>query len=302
MNLFSSSHKDAVIVYLAGGLGNQIFMLASGWNLAKKNGVPLLVDTSFYVAKKFRGPDLLLASTPAYSLGSESPWGSARLPGGRVLPYPRRLSAARYPPLIDFSLRSTQKELNCTQPSRTLVGYFQSFRFFREVEEDIAVWLNNATFPASSPGRREALTENSFVAIHLRRGDLVNPGPGKKIFPSLDYFLDALALLPPEAQSLPLVVFSDSPHLVRTEIGLHPVFNQLVIDYFEDNELSSVETLVTMSKAQHFILGSSTFGFWAAWLGQLRCPDTTIIFSPESARSFWNRTDTKIEPHYVENQ
>ena len=290
--------EDGPIVYLAGGLGNQIFMLASGFWLAKKHGTELFVDTSFYSAKKFRAPEIL-QSHRVSNVGPDSPWQSLRLAQGRVIPWPRSVLALRRPPLFDLRARLTEVALKKAGPNRTLIGYFQSFRFFEGAESDIASWLNATTSTYSQPSTLRNLEIRPFVCIHIRRGDLVS---GTRLSPqaaTINYFSRAIAMLPERARALPLVVFTDSRDIVEREIQNHEVLRALDLEYFDDSGMTSNEVLLAMSKADHFVLSSSTFGFWACWLAHFSRSRNICVISPKNSLSFWNRVDSGIQPMFI---
>ena len=302
MQIYEPSPADferGPLVYLAGGLGNQIFMLASGWALAKKHGTPLFVDTSFYSAKRFRAPEILLCPTPAINLGQHSPWQSQRFPGGRVIPYPRNVLAVQRPPLFDMSARRTAVSLARSGPNRTLIGYFQSFRFFPGLDADIAAWLRGYVHPGGERNVTRKLHSGPFVCLHIRRGDLLSGLRRSKYEAPLDYFAEAISRLPAKAKGLPLVIFTDSRDSVRREIQAHEVLSDLPFQYFDDTGMSSLEVLVSMSEAQHFVLSSSTFGFWACWLAHVNEQSEITVFSPAVSRRFWDDVIVGFSPAFI---
>src|SRR5690606_32014751 len=78
-------------------------------------------------------------ATPAILLrGRQSPWRTVRIPPGRHLPVPRRL------PVRVFRERSVEHydpKINQVRPGTTLVGYFQSSRYFPTVRPDLLASL-----------------------------------------------------------------------------------------------------------------------------------------------------------------
>ena len=274
-------------------------MVGAGLRVAKKYGTALFLDTSFFNAKRFRSAEILECPTGAISLGSSSPWGSLRLPNGRVVPYPRSVQVLNRLPLIQHPAVSPAALLAPKSPNRTLIGYFQSLRFLEGVEDDIVNWF-------SRPARKEwQLTSNSngsrvpFVCIHVRRGDLSRGASNVEHIASLDYFASAISQLPREAGQSRLIIFTDSKESVKIDFESHKILRKYRFEFFEDSGMSSPEVLQAMSHASHFVMSSSTFGFWALWLAKKQRDGEILAFAPRGSRGFWHRFDADFVPIWV---
>ena len=93
----SVSVKDGITGYVAGGLGNQLFILGAAWEQAARLGCPLYLDASTYVVNKLYPYGLDPLGVPAVRLTPEhSPWRTVRFRTGRHLPVPRRLPGRVY--------------------------------------------------------------------------------------------------------------------------------------------------------------------------------------------------------------
>lgn len=122
-----------------------------------------------------------------------------------------------------------------------LEGHFQSEKFFTHCEETIRHYFE----------LKEEYPQNDCVAIHIRLTDYDN-----KYHPRLDkdYYLKAMELFPNHR----FVVFSDDHKGAYEIIGdkaNYPVSEHYLTDFAK------------MKSCKHFIIGNSTFSWWAAWLG-----------------------------------
>jgi len=150
----------------------------------------------------------------------------------------------------------------------TLVGFFQSEKWFENAQEEV-----RAAFPLKDyPEYRD------YVSIHVRRGDYVT---NANSFPPLtfEYITDAMVYFHKffKENEYKLIWFSDDIQWCRDNFQeVHR--NDIYLD--EPNEY---EALSKMASCSHHIIANSTFSWWGAWLG--KNPDR-IIVSPSSKKWF----------------
>ncbi|KFF58385.1 hypothetical protein JF66_18975 [Cryobacterium sp. MLB-32] len=155
------------------------------------------------------------------------------------------------------------QKINDITVGTTIVGYFQSPKYFPSVADRVHSMIWNAT---TSEGEEAVLTELAAeprVTVHMRRGDYLGAAArAHHGIASAEYFERALALsdrLVPAAESL---VFSDSPDVARDEMG-----ERRGLHFFDAAEsLGTVATLKAMALGTGFIMSNSSFSWWAAWL------------------------------------
>ncbi|KRA22245.1 hypothetical protein ASD65_17235 [Microbacterium sp. Root61] len=266
-----------------GGLGNQIFILAAAWEQARRLDVPLYLDAShFSVGGTFRyGLDAI--DHPGRLLGpKESPWRSVRINRERVLPFPRRpwghifleRDGDRYQPAIEQITSGT-----------TLVGYFQSPRYFPNVRDQlIASMLDTADTEAEASRLRE-YDRTPAISLHLRRGDYLAVSADRQFIASVAYAVRSVKLLRAMGIDLPVRVFSDSVDLVKDELrGVEGDF-----DFVEDDgALGTWATLKAMSAGHAMIMSNSSFSWWAAELMHRRSGGRAPVIAPRP----WTQTGT----------
>lgn len=133
----------------------------------------------------------------------------------------------------------------------SLSGHMQSEKYFKHCEQDIRYYFKMHNRPF----------EKGYVAIHIRLGDYDNqyhPRLGK------DYYNEAAKLFPSDTK---FVVFSDDMEMAREILTDIHCFAH----YYEN----TMDDFAMMRSCKHFIIGNSTYSWWAAWLGEH--PDKKVI-------------------------
>ncbi len=136
------------------------------------------------------------------------------------------------------------------------LDYLQDLRYLVGVEDLIRQYL------APRPELRERIRRRNAsllalphkTAVHVRRGDYLSKSDTHPALP-LDYYRDAMALLPP-----PYLVFSDDLAWCRANF---PQDSCVFIAHNRD-----YEDLFLMAMCEAHITSNSTFSWWGAWLGE----------------------------------
>ncbi|UOE44504.1 alpha-1,2-fucosyltransferase [Agromyces larvae] len=273
--------SDGICAYLQGGFGNQLFILAAAWEQAERLDCPLYVDASRFIA-----------SDPIERT-KETPWGF-QLAGvafdGTVLredsPWyrnsPRRPAAIRHPGRGSTRLKVYRQPtlnfhdtVNRVTPGTTLFGYFQAWRYFEGVSDQLAAALTGAKISAPESEQLARLCQAETITAHVRRGDYLTPQAARHHgIASATYFTRAISLLRQlQSDTSRVRVFSDSPDLVRDELA-----ELQELDFVEDTGiLGNVATLIAMSNGVGFAMSNSSFSWWAAWLLSRRDPNAPVV-------------------------
>ena len=137
-----------------------------------------------------------------------------------------------------------------------LDGYFQSEKYFKNIEEEIR---DDFTFRQEIRSECDELVEDAFeepIALHIRRGDfLKNSGNHHNL--GLDYYKKAISKFDDDRN---IIVFSDDPNWCKEQ----DIFSsdRFLISENTDNRID----LCLMSMCSDFIIANSTFSWWGAWL------------------------------------
>ncbi len=272
---------------LVGGLGNQLFIYSAARAVAERLNCPLMIDLSVLNRKTSDTP----RSFALDWLVSEDQLLPPRIAGlGAQLG--ERLRRYIPIPLPDGIFRESgfgyDPRIEAVTPGTTLVGYFQSWRYFDSIEASLRSDLIQRS-PISDWVRQEsdALQKiEPWIAVHVRRGDYLRPSIASYhgILDS-SYYARALACIP-GASELPLIVFSDDPLLAQAVIEpLHPVARLVT----PPPVASPMETLSLMSRGHALIMANSSFSWWAAWI---TAPQRPLTVAPAQ----WFTRQLKGEP------
>lgn len=145
------------------------------------------------------------------------------------------------------------KKIKINNKNTDLVGYFQSYKYFKDYEYEI----KNLLTPNICYGI------NDYTSIHVRRGDYTNL-KNEYIELTLDnYYNKAMSM----TDSDKFIVFSDDINWCRN------IFKGNRFEFCESS--NEIEDFAKMISCKNNIIANSTFSWWAAYLNQY--PDKIVI-------------------------
>lgn len=263
--------SQRVIVRVYGGLGNQLFMYAAGYALARRMQLPLTIDatTGFHgdpYQRSFELGNLSITARQAngsdlgYFRGISSGycgrvWRKAVRAGARIGALPNTtFLVEKSPDILDQRMFAPDAHGNVY-----VDGYWQDERYFIEYAEALRAEFR----PAKTPGPRsvaiaEDIARHQAVAVHLRT---MMPKPALPI----DYYLESVRHLCERAQGIKVYFFADDPdHKFDLSRFNVPVANIAAL------KLSSSEDFSLMTQCKHHVIANSSFSWWGAWLSRER--------------------------------
>jgi len=294
----------AVIVQIAGGLGNQLFEYAFGRSLALRNGVPLILDHRSGFPRDFYKRVFTLDKYRIQS-GLVSPSVDFSTPLGRIR---RRLARWRNSCLPvanrshvlernQFVCDSEVKEMRIVRPTY-FEGVWQHQEYFVEHR---ATLLRDLTLqsPVSDATQEVAkrIEDSNAVCLHVRRllgvpnQKDARPLPeNAAIHLAASYYDRAIAFVAERIESPKFFVFADYPDWARTHLRL-PFPAEYVLHNGSDRDY---EDLWLMSRCRAFVIANSTFSWWGAWLAThpeklVVAPEDGIGCGLKSIPASWNR-------------
>ncbi len=265
-----SDRRHGITGYVAGGLGNQLFILAAAWEQAERLGCPLLLDISHFAVGGTRGFELDSLDVPARVLSPKESWHSLRLSPERVLPVPTKWGRL----FVERDSDSYAEAVSRLTAGTTMLGYFQSPKYFPTVAAPLVDALQaHPETPQESALLAEYRSEPA-ITLHLRRGDYLAVPTDRQFIASVDYAKRAISLLRAMGMDLPIRVFSDSVDLVVRELAGVRADIRVVP---EDAPLGIWATLKAMASAEAMIMSNSSFSWWAGTLMRARNESAPII-------------------------
>lgn len=294
----------AVIVQIAGGLGNQLFEYAFGRSLALRNGVPLILDHRSGFPRDFHKRVFTL-DRYGIDCAFVSPSADLSKPAGRVL---RRLKRwrnrlrpiARRSYILErdvFAYDPDVASMRIVQPTY-FEGVWQHQEYFVEHR---ATLLRDLTLrsPVSDATQEVAkrIEDSNAVCLHVRRllgvpnQKDARPLPeNAAIHLAASYYDRAIAFVAERIESPRFFVFADYPDWARTHLRL-PFPAEYVLHNGSDRDY---EDLWLMSRCRAFVIANSTFSWWGAWLAThpekvVVAPEEGIGCGLKSIPAGWNR-------------
>lgn len=245
--LTTTPTKHFICLNLMGRLGNLMFQYASAYGIARSKGMNVIISEKEHITKIFhldRGGKLV--KDTSMCRGVETRGES-------------QASA------FDKNLMNFKNNKNIA-----LWGYLQSFKYFENVSGEIRYQF---TFRDSIKSKaenilREILNRHSekhsnetknwtFVAVHVRRGDMVNHPHGYMVAPK-EYFYRTQNMFRALYKHILFVVCSD-------DIGWCNANLQNENTYFVTGNSPEVDMAV-LSSCNHTITSVGSFSWWSAWL------------------------------------
>jgi hypothetical protein len=266
------SSDSPVVAKLTDGLGNQIFIFAAALEQARRLGVDVKVETSFYKihTKRVYGLNQLFQPSIHEATPSEANKSMAR----RALKHVIRLLKLSHL-LFEFKEKSNrfQPEIFKIRPGTIIEGFFQSTKYFPSVGGEIAESIRTVTVSATEQAVIDDVSSRPFIAVHVRRGDYLSESHLREAagLTTREYYETSMKMI--GGRGVPCIVFTDSPQEAKQELG---EISELVFDS-RILPLGELATLKLMSLASGIVMSNSSFSWWAAYTMSHFDPDTTVI-------------------------
>lgn len=163
-----------------------------------------------------------------------------------------------------------------------LVGYFQSEKYFKHVEDDVRRMFTFKREIYESVYNKYPNVFKDYklggkqpVSVHVRRGDYLKYPDNHPVLP-LAYYREAMEAF--SGTDVTFVLFGDDPE-----------FSKQLIDFVEPQQSyvlvtdnSAAFDMCFMSLCRSHIIANSTFSWWGSWLSK----DPKLIFAPLKKKWF----------------
>ncbi len=248
--------RNAIEVFLNGGVGNQLFGWAAGQTLALRLDIPLILNTSNL---SHRGFQLSSLSAENFTISKEENAVYRIQNPVAKLTYRKMLQAHGH--FFESGFRFDKRFISLNR-SVKLHGYFQSFRYFCEKNEHLrSIILSQPVVSLNFEELSRDIDFKDSIAIHLRRGDYLSNLDFHGIIGE-DYYRDALSYTRGRVGIKKIYVFTDDK---EEAMRMFPFAEQVI----SQNELSlPLENIILMSKFSVVIGANSSFSYWAGILNE----------------------------------
>lgn len=253
-----------IIVKLKGGLGNQMFQYVFGRSLSLKFNIPVEFDLSSYIN---RTPGETKRNFELTPFGLDIIERKTERKFSRFhFSFLERLSGGRAPILINDNYNIDDLQFS-RSANIILDGYFQNEKYFNDYDFLVRnEFLKNRSVYKDQKNIEKKISEENAVCIHVRRGDYVsNPVANKfhRVLP-VSYYTEAIARMRQILPTPEFFFFSDDIEWCKDHFE-----NEANVNFiFFEPERSPVYDLWLMSYCSNFIIGNSSFSWWAAWISE----------------------------------
>jgi hypothetical protein len=236
-------NPEYVTVEFQGGLGNQLFQIATAYAYSKEFNKTLIMDHTQERVDSLRKTyfSSITGWTPDDRTAKDKTW------------VPLREKNFSYSPLDNIS------------GNVKLKGYFQSLKYFDKYATEIIRFYKQFTPPIPPEHPTINAIQKSphpTVSMHIRRTDYV----GTETFPvqSIEYYRKSIDTIMQKinASSLTVVVFSDDMNWCKQNIP--KAFPDVNLVFTDSTGISDAQELTLMSECQHHIIANSSFSWWGA--------------------------------------
>ncbi len=273
-----------VVVRLKGGLGNQLFCYAAARRLAWVNDAELVLDavTGFkydhLYQRKYALGAFHIPARMATLAEQMEPLGRVRRLIARKLSECKPLALRRYIKQVGVDFDPGIVALRLQDGTTYFDVFGQSEQYFADIRE-----LLVQDFVMSAPADQvnlqmaKQIEASPSVALHVRWFDSGDAAHSSNM--SLAYYAQAIPQMLAKIGRAHFFIFSDRP--AQTEALLAPLMQGEPYTVVRHNaERANAEAdFWLMRQCRHFIIGNSTFAWWAAWLGE-HSHDGTQVFAP----------------------
>ena len=227
-------------VTLMGGIGNQLFQIATAYTYAKKHGIELLL---------VRDWDCQADRPPVWKGYLDSnKWNTCSRGEFHILPWTLVSEQG-----FHYSLINSPNSIEHIGFIR-LYGYFQSSKYFSEYAEELRELLKP---PIENMMKAKNLNCDGWTAAHVRRGDYVNATPYHLVCSPAYYTGSRSTIDTSVGKESPVCWITDDTTWVQEHL-VRP--GDMVISG------DSIDDFTILMRFKNMILSNSSFSWWAAWL------------------------------------
>lgn len=237
-----------IVVEISGGLGNQLFQLAAAKNLDNQ-GYRVFIDSIYNEINGFRVTEVIdFASKLGIPAVKRSCFSNNLLKVSIV----KKIYISKLRKQTIYEQENFGKPVVPTNKMNLrLFGYWQNISLASEIRDRLSELFKSPQIDG--------------IALHVRRGDYLSKQ--HSLHGALDgrYYLKALEKWNQKKSNQKIVIFTDSPEIVKHEEWIQ-LLNSPSVSF--SDSIDPWETLMEMARYSAIICSNSTFSWWAAFIGE----------------------------------
>lgn len=285
-----------VYIFLTGGLGNQLFQIAAAKSLNPEE-IKVITSVGHPRINSSGRADVLSLNigeeVSEHKVKHENRFVSKIFgylmrssinPTRLELIYLRRLMRCIAAVILKYEINDKFKihhaedigftDLDVDTDKILLIGYFQSHKYLEKIrqgglERKKSIFNQNMSEDIEAPSFNQ-----SKLIVHFRLGDYKFDKSFGVINPS--YYLRAISKILNKHSFDEILIFSDEINLARKLLSINFIGK---ITWVDSQEYDTISSFQLMRQGHAFIIGNSTFSWWAASLS-LNKPWTVIAPDP----------------------
>lgn len=269
-----------IISKIFGGLGNQMFQYSFGKYLSIKNNDVLFFDTSFYKTRdKKRRFSLNVFYIDHNKIATRKEiLVILGIYNNRIIKKIAKMINVKNKYLLEEkSFEFNDKFKKCKEKNVYLDGYFQSEKYFKEIDKIIKddFHLKDGLLGEQAKMIKKNILKKESVSIHIRRGDYISNPVINKYHGvlTLEYYQKAINIIKSKTNNPVFYVFSDDTEWCKNNL------NNLSNDLIFIEKQKDYEDLELMKNCTHNIIANSSFSWWGAWLNE---NPNKIVIAPKN--------------------
>ena len=287
-----------IIVRIAEGIGNQLFMYAHAYSLSKNINYDLFIDnTSGYFKKKNQVRSYQLDKFNIDTSLSEKNYRFDTLSLNIKRNILKKLDFFKKKKLFlletTFDNKVTQyidTDMNNFSDLLYIEGYFESEKYFKKFKNKLkSKFIIKDKYLDQNNKFIELLKNNNSVSISVRqnryseRGIVDNDKSLKFTKNTIDYIYKSISFFKKKIPNPRFFIWSNDFK------NLNNYFNKNEFTFIENQNNKSLNDFNLFRYSKHFIVGPTSFHWWGAWLNET--PDKICVrpsnINPSNNKDFW---------------
>jgi hypothetical protein len=258
---FYNRQVQKVVIPLMGGLGNQLFQIAAGFELRQRLDIEVAFSDALLKAFLSRGVTRRNFDSELFLKPHETN-SSLFLDRGKLAWTIKSSSKV----LQKEELLNSESGYVITNRTKYLMGYFQNYKLVNQVESQL---LERFRPFAPSSISTIGVDLHDSIGVHVRYGDYLH-NPVTRAFHGLStpsYYLSTIEYLVEAFNIHKVMIFSDDSRRAQNELG--ESLSGTVDFAVSPSTNSNIEDLFALSSCAAVIASNSTFSWWAAWIASV---------------------------------